>query len=552
MTLFERRLRLGTGLFLAVYVAQHLLNHTLGLVSYDLMEGTRALLAGVWRNPLINALIYLCLIVHFVLALLAMYRRNTLRMQPWELSQMILGLLVIPLLATHAMANWGARVLQGVEVDYYYTITGIFSNHWYVVRQVLLVIVVWVHVCIGLHFWLRLKPWYRSAVPVLYAVALLIPILALISAARVGIDMGSDAFLDAHGIVAPEPAVFDPVIAPSDLRDVVLLAFYALVLLTLLARRLRLYRKRRQGTYRLVHANGRAITGIAGQTVLETLRQHGIAHASVCGGRGRCTTCRVRVGRGLEACGSPEPLEEKALSRIGASPDIRLACQTRPLRDLHVTPIVAAADGLASLRRPGSVQGTEREVVAVFVDLRGSTRLGETRLPYDVLFILNRFFSEMTDVLRETGGHYAQFAGDGLMALYGLDDDVAAGCRAALRGAVRMQERIDRMNDNLKDELDEPLRIGIGIHSGEAIVGTMGPPSAPNFSAIGDTINAAARLESLTKEFGVTLVVSEIVVVHAGWWPEGVDVRQVNVRGKDQSLDVFALDVGALRPLLEG
>ena len=205
------------------------------------------------------------------------------------------------------------------------------------------------------------------------------------------IEVGSDEFVDDYGIEMPEPTVADPVILPVELINVVLIAFYVLVLLTLLARWLRLYLKRKQGTFRLVHANGRAVTGLHGQTILEVLRHHGIPHASVCGGRGRCTTCRVRVGRGLEECHPPEPLEQKALERIDATPDIRLACQTRPLRDVHVTPMVAAAEGLASLRRPGSVQGTEREVVAMFVDLRGSTRLGETRLPYDVLFILNRF-----------------------------------------------------------------------------------------------------------------------------------------------------------------
>jgi adenylate cyclase len=548
MTLLERRLRLGTGLFLAVYITQHLLNHSLGLISYELMDGTRGLLANIWRNPLINALIYLCLIAHFVLALIAIYRRSTLRLRRWELAQTILGLLIIPLLATHASANWGARVLQEVEVDYYFTISGIFSNSWYIVRQLLLVFVAWIHVCIGLHFWLRLKPWYRTWVPVLYAIALLIPVLAIVAAMRVSMDISSDLFLEEYGIMAPEPGIAEPVVTPADLRDVILIVFYTMVLAALLARWLRLYLKRKQGTFKLVHANGKSLVGIHGQTLLETLRQHGIPHASVCGGRGRCTTCRVRVGRGLEQCPRPGPLEEKALSRIDASPDIRLACQTRPVRDVHITPMVAAAEGLASLRRPGSVQGTEREVVAMFVDLRGSTRLGETRLPYDVLFILNRFFSEMTDVLKSTGGHYAQFAGDGLMALYGLNDNLESGCRSALRGAVYMQERIDAMNDNLREELDEPLRIGIGIHCGEAIVGTMGPPSAPNYSAIGDTINAAARLEALTKEFGVTLIVSSGVVQHAGCHLEGMDVQQVNVRGKDNALDVYAVATDEVRP----
>ena len=155
----------------------------------------------------------------------------------------------------------------------------------------------------------------------------------------------------------------------------------------------------------------------------------------------------------------------------------------------------------------------------------------------------------MTDVLRDTGGHYAQFAGDGLMALYGLNEDIGSGCRSALRGARRMQERIDAMNDNLREELDEPLRIGIGIHCGEAIVGTMGPPDAPNYSAIGDTINAAARLESQTKTFGVTLVVSSGVVERSELQLEGVDVQDVSVRGRDGALAVYAVDATVLKQL---
>ncbi len=550
MILFERRLRLGTGLFLAGYITQHLLNHALGLVSYELMEGVRYALANVWRNPLVNAMLYLCLITHFILALVAVYRRSTLRMRRWELAQMILGLLIVPLLAGHATANWGGRILLGVEVDYYFTISGIFSNSWYVLRQLLLVLVAWLHVCIGLHFWLRIKPWYRSYIPVFYAIALLIPVLSIIAAMRVNIDISRDEFIEEFAIEEAATATVEPAVTPVELKQIVLVAFYALLLMTLLARWLRLYLSRKKGTFRLVHASGKTITGIRGQTILEILRLHDIPHASVCGGRGRCTTCRVRMGRGFVDCPRPDTLEQTALSRINASSDIRLACQTRPATDVHITPLVAASEGLASLRRPAAVQGTERGVVAMFVDLRGSTRLGETRLPYDVLFILNRFFAEMTDVLESTGGHYAQFAGDGLMALYGLSAGMREGCRAALRGAVRMQDRIDRMNENLREELDEPLRIGIGIHCGEAIVGTMGPPNAPNYSAIGDTINAAARLEALTKDFGVTLIVSTGVIEESGYDLAGVHVHPVNVRGKYQTLDVFAVDADAIRRLV--
>ena len=142
-------------------------------------------------------------------------------------------------------------------------------------------------------------------------------------------------------------------------------------------------------------------------------------------------------------------------------------------------------------------------ITVVFVDLRGSTTMGEAKLPYDVLFILNQFFYEMTKALMATNGHYSQFTGDGLMALYGLNAaDPAAGAADAVRGAREMLTRLDQLNQRLRGDLREPLRIGIGIHHSEAIVGAMGPPRSQIITAIGDTVNTCARLESLTKDYG--------------------------------------------------
>jgi adenylate cyclase len=179
--------------------------------------------------------------------------------------------------------------------------------------------------------------------------------------------------------------------------------------------------------------------------------------------------------------------------------------------------------------------------------LRGSTALGETRLPYDVVFILNQFFAEMSEALAATNGHYAQFAGDGLLALYGLRGDFGMACRQALAGAADMHQRMGKLNARLAHELRSPLRIGIGVHAGVAIVGSMGPPAAPIISAIGDTINSAARLESLTKQFGTTLVVSLDTLRAAGVALPDVPVHSVEVRGKVQQIQVLAIeDPGAL------
>ena len=178
----------------------------------------------------------------------------------------------------------------------------------------------------------------------------------------------------------------------------------------------------------------------------------------------------------------------------------------------------------------------------MFVDLRGSTRLSESRMPYDVIFILNQFFAELAEALSSTRGHYAHFAGDGLLALYGLNGEFKQGCRDALLGAATILDRLVVLNKRLEDELDEPLRIGIGIHAGEAIVGTMGPPNSPTLSAIGDNINIAARLEAMAKEFECNIIVSSETVKLAGLEPDPITERTVDIRGREDAITVLALN----------
>ena len=128
------------------------------------------------------------------------------------------------------------------------------------------------------------------------------------------------------------------------------------------------------------------------------------------------------------------------------------------------------------------------------------------------------------------------------MALYGLDGDLATGCRNALEGAVEIQRRMEQLNVWLAAELRFPLKVGIGIHCGDAIVGAMGPPAAPMISALGDIVNVTARLEALTKEYATGLIVSEDVLRCAGISQDGLPRHSVQVRGRDESLTIFVVD----------
>jgi adenylate cyclase len=536
-----RHLRLASGLVVASFVVSHFLNHTLGIVSIEAMDRLRFILASWWRSPPGTVLLYGALLTHFFLALASLYQRSTLRMPWWEAAQLALGLAIPLLLIPHIVGTRFNWFLLQHNIDYERVVGQLWSDSTSIARQSILLLLVWAHLCFGLHYWLRLKHWYPAAQPLAFAAALLIPALALSGFAAAGYGLwpsvesvgGMQKYNVELASVTPQQRAM-----LLHWREGLIWAFWILLGATLLARWLR---SRIGGTYQLRLASGRVITAPMGRSILEAVRDAGVPHASSCGGRARCTTCRVRVGHGLDALAPPSALEARALKRIDAPPNVRLACQARPTRDVSVTPLLPAGGDLTRTRLPGGVQGRERSVVAMFVDLRDSARLSEGRLPYDVVFIMNQFFAEMSDALRVSGGYYAQFRGDGLLALYGLSSPPPEACRQAIAGAAEMQRRIERLNESLAADLAQPLRIGIGIHAGIAIVGTMGPPDAPIYSAIGDNVNIAARFEGMTKAYGCVLVVSADTLSQAGIDPRGAPLHRVRVRGRTERMTVYAI-----------
>src|SRR6185295_7989550 len=199
-----------------------------------------------------------------------------------------------------------------------------------------LLLIVWTHFCFGIHYWLRLQRWYAQAQPSLFAAALLIPALGLAGFAAAGNEL-VPAIEGAGGILVYFPELGrmtgEDLAMVRSWREGLELAFWSLLAATLLARWLR---ARLGGTYQLRHASGRVITAPIGRSILEAVRDAGLPHASVCGGRARCTTCRVRISEGLAALAPPARTEALALARIEAPPNVRLACQTRPRGDVTV------------------------------------------------------------------------------------------------------------------------------------------------------------------------------------------------------------------------
>ena len=462
-----------------------------------------------------------------------------------ELVRLLLGFSILPLLFHHFTA--GRYVYSAFDVtrryDVVLTVYYSFVPFWGW-RQITVLLVAWTHGCPGVHYWLRARSNYHKFAPVLLTIATLLPVLALL-----GIWQGTRQVL-AQWQLHPEwlqttvrdGHVRDPSVnGPSWNLELQLYWIYVgLLAFVFVARAARWLVERRRGLIKIAYPGGRVVHVPIGCAVLDASRRANIPHAAICGGRGRCTTCRVRVLRGVETLPPPSASEQALLSRLRAGPSVRLACQLRPRSDTSVLPLLPPNIGASELRRRDHSETSELErfVAIMFVDIRKSTALVEKRHPYDVVFLLNHFFDAVAGAVVDTGGAPNQFVGDGMMAIFGIHAGPREACSQALAAAQLIDSRLANMNRTLADELPEPLAIGVGLHAGNVILGELGYRDRFLLTAIGDSVHFAARLQELTKDYGCQLVVSDIVAATAEVEMSAFPVREISVRGRTESLAV--------------
>jgi adenylate cyclase len=539
--------RLWSGLVLVAYLTTHLANHALGLVSLPAMEAGREWFLLLWRHPLGTVALYGALLSHVVLALGSLYQRRRLRMSFWEGLQMLLGLAIPPLLTTHVVGTRLAHAWFDVHDSYTYVVLALWEFRPDLgMRQALVLLLAWLHGCIGLHFWLRLQPWYARAVPAFFGVALLLPTLALLGFVQAGREVSAQARASGwlqevlRASHAPNAAARQSLDA---VRSAVPAVFGAAVGAILVARAIRQRTERRRGSIRVTYHDGQHVVVPVGFSVLEASRFARIPHASVCGGRGRCSTCRVRVVSGGETLPPASLAERRVLDRVGAPPNVRLACQLRPTHNLAVIPLLPPrVQPSAGFTSPGYLAGQEQEIAVLFADLREFTRLAEPKLPYDVVFFLNSYFEAIGGAIKSAGGVANQFTGDGVMALFGVGQGPIEGCRRAVLAASAMLRSLAELSQTLAEELPQPLRMGIGIHTGPAVVGRMGYAETTYLTAVGDTVHVASRLEGLTKEYHSQLVISEQVARCAGLDLTGYPCHELTVRNRTEPLSIYGID----------
>jgi adenylate cyclase len=172
--------------------------------------------------------------------------------------------------------------------------------------------------------------------------------------------------------------------------------------------------------------------------------------------------------------------------------------------------------------------------------VRGSTTIAEKVAPDVWIAQLNEYLSEMSDAIFVYDGYLDKFMGDGIMAMWNAFGNQPDHAELATKAAAQMLERLKALNEQWEGQEERvPLQIGIGLHTGEAIIGNVGSYRRTQYTAIGDSVNAASRIEALTKEFKAQLLLSETTVELLGGRVKLVELGEAELKGRAQPIRVY-------------
>jgi adenylate cyclase len=535
--LTRQDLRLGSGLILFAYVTAHFTNHALGLISVAVAERGLRVAVAVWHSLPGTVLLYGAAGVHITLAFVALYEHRTLRMPPMELLRIVLGFGIPTLLIAHAVSTRLAFEAYGAQPDYARIVWMLWHSNREG-RQMALLVPGWLHGCLGLNFAFGRRAWFQRMRLILFGAALLLPVLA---------TLGFLEMLKEVSILAQDPAWFNANVLSLDAVQADRLAqtsngllalYFASIGAVFVARLLRRTVENFRGKLVSITYPGRIVRVPRGWTVLEASRSHHIPLLSMCGGRARCSTSRVRVVAGGDRCPPPAQNELDTLNRIHAPEGTRLACQLRPQGNVSVIPLLAAMP--SRLREPAD-EAVEREIAVLLVGFRW-TATPHSLLPQDLLYLLNRYSEIVGETVRKEGGVPIQFVGDGVTALFGLEVGAKEANRQALKAARQVDRRLHALGDRLARELGWAADFVIHLHTGPAGVGETGDYAARTLAAVGNTMDVARQLAAQHNDGEVArIVLSQAVMLAAGLDTHATNWREI-VLPSGMPLNVTSLD----------
>ncbi|CAM3645844.1 adenylate/guanylate cyclase domain-containing protein [Pontibacter korlensis] len=286
-----------------------------------------------------------------------------------------------------------------------------------------------------------------------------------------------------------------------------------------------------------------------GQSVLRASLAAGIPHYHVCGGQGKCSTCRILVQEGEELLSSPTRRELELREKMSFPAGIRLACQTKVKGEpVSVQRIIRDDDDLCLYVGTETTEGIkkigeERELALFFLDIRNFTPFMEFHSPFDVMHMLRRLFRLFQKEIEENSrGKILETGGDSLYAVFGLEEKLPIATQAAVETGLKILEDVKMLNEGyLKPYFNYRAEVGIGLHVGRVIVGNTGLGLNRNLAVMGLPVNIAARLQSATRQLNNSFVVSADAWKLTNPQPLEPPKATIKLKGVQAELDIVML-----------
>ncbi|MFC1665109.1 2Fe-2S iron-sulfur cluster-binding protein [Pseudomonadota bacterium] len=510
-----RNIRIVTGLVIYVYVTTHLLNLSLGLVSLEQMESWRPVIMAPWQSMVGVVLLYGSLLTHMCLGFEALYHRRTLRMSSFDTIQLVLALLLPPLVVIHVL---GSRVVSTM-VDFQPTYSWILMIYWKWtpvagLRQVGVVLAAWIHGCMGLYYWMRLKSWWPRASLLLYPAAFIIPVLALLGFVEAGKEiliLAKDPQWLASLRSSAASIDKETTAGLYQLEKVLLISYVVILSMVLSARWFRLLRIRAvesENSTKISYINGPTVTSIPGLSILEISRANALPHASVCGGRGRCATCRVRIKHGAEYLSPAQADELKLLEKVGAAVDVRLACQATVIAgSMTVHRLLPAPRESQVVNLLDYVSGEEQQVIVMSISCLGIAEiLDNSGLPSPS--VLDQYIGDCIDGIQAESGQLVSADASSVVASFHSETSLSNFAEAAYKIAGNAIESFNQIKKQLQQQviLDSTnvIRLDITLHVGRAILPKLEVLNVAS-KVVGEAIDELNRLREIKRTSSVLL-----------------------------------------------
>lgn len=330
-----RKLRLATSLVIYAFVTCHLLTISFALGGLPLLDQAAAMLTDPWLHSPLKLLLMPSMIIHVGLGMYALYQRNTLRMSSTDTVQYLCGFLLPFALLPHIISISISSDLSGSAPKYSEVLTYLWVlTPWSGLLQVIALLTAWIHGSIGILTLLHTKHWWPKMVWLINPAVVAIPVMAMlgfVEGGRIVVLTISETINQADSVMI-DSTVF---------RAQAL--FSAVLAAVLLARYVRLHRAGKQSIV-LQYTDGPRVRSAAGTTILEISHLYNVPHANLCRGRGRCGTCRCRIGVIAGSLSAMNTLERETLRKVSATEGERLACHCKPTAGVYSVERIIAPD----------------------------------------------------------------------------------------------------------------------------------------------------------------------------------------------------------------